>query len=119
VDLTAPRWHHGRVPHPRAWLTLLAFVLALGALADRADAQAFKPRSRNGIAAKRGPTTPAAATAKTPARTAVTTPAPAPRKAPAAATAPAKPPAAKKPPKKKAGGDDDDDDEVVVTDGDD
>ena len=115
MDLTAPRWHHGRVPTPRAWLTLLAFVLALGVLADRADAQAFKPRSRNGIAAKRGPTPAAApAPAKTPTRTAVTTPATAPRKAPAAAPAPAKP-AAKKPKKPAA----DDDDEVVVTDSDD
>jgi hypothetical protein len=115
VDLTASRWHDERVPQPRAWLTLLAFVLALGVLADRADAQAFKPRSRNGIAAKRGPTTPVAAA--TPTRTAVTTPAPAPRKAPAAAPAPAKAVAKKAPAKKKSS--DDDDDDVVVTDGDD
>lgn len=123
MDLAAPRWHHLRVPRPRAWLTLLAlglaFLLVLGAFARTADAQAFKPRSRNGIAAKGLKKAPATATAAAPAGTPATAPAKAPpKKAPAAApTAAAKPGPAKKPAKKKSKGDDDD--EVTVTDGDD
>jgi len=106
------------VPRPRAWLTLLAFVLALGVSAHRADAQAFKPRGKGGAAAKPGAakkapvvaTTPAAAPAKPSARPAA--PAPAPRKA----AAPTKPVVAKKAPAKKKGADGDDDDVVIVDD---
>jgi hypothetical protein len=125
VDLAAARWHHVGVPRPRAWLTLLALGLALllvlGAFARPADAQAFKPRSRNGLAAKglkKGPPT-ATAAAPAPAGTPAAAPPKAPpKKAPAAApTAAAKPGPAKKPAKKKSKGDDDDD-EVTVTDGD-
>ncbi len=116
VDLARRRWHDVRVPRPRTWLTLLAFVLALGAFAHRADAQAFKPRSKTGIpkrpaaatttAAATPATTPAAPAAKPPARTA---PAATPRKAP-------RPVAAKKGAAKKGG---DDDDVIVVDDADD
>jgi hypothetical protein len=100
VDPAPPRWQDARVSQPRAWLMILAFVLALGSHALRADAQAFKPRSKTGlpkrpVAAAVAPATPAPAT---------------PRKA----VAPARAAAAKKaPPAKKKGGDDDD---VVVVD---
>ncbi len=111
-----------RVPRPRAWLTLLAFVLGfvltLGAFAPGADAQPFRPRGRSAALIKVAPrkaTPPAAAPAKTPTRTAVTAPSTAPRKTPAAT--PARPAVAKKaPPRKKAKSGDDDEDVVVVDD---
>jgi hypothetical protein len=100
------------VPRPRAWLTLLTFVLMLGAFAHRADAQAFRPRSRTGIAkatpkatAVDAPTTPR----KAPTRTAATTP-------PTRKATAAKPAAKKKPPAKKKPRADDDEDVVVVDD---
>jgi hypothetical protein len=100
------------VPRPRAWLVLLAFVLALGAFAQHADAQAFRPRSRNGLP-KRGPIAAVTATAAapaTPVAAAAKTPVPAARKA----AVPARPVAAKKATTKKGKGGDDDD--VVVVD---
>jgi hypothetical protein len=127
VDPTPPWWHDGpvlrRQPHPRAraWLTPLAFVLSLlltlGAFAHRADAQAFKPRSRNGVAAKspfkKAPAAEkakAAAPGKTPARTAATTP--------SKTSTPAKRIVAKKAPPAKKKGKATDDDVVVVDDDD-
>src|SRR6185436_18323997 len=78
VDLVPAGWHHGRVPRTRAWLTMLAcglaFVLALGARAHRADAQAFKPRGKTGAVAKTAPAAkkPGAATTTTAAKPAAT-----------------------------------------------
>jgi hypothetical protein len=125
VDPTPPWWHDGpvlrRQPHPRAraWLTPLAFVLSLlltlGAFAHRADAQAFKPRSRNGVAAKspfkKSPAAKATAPAKTPTRTAATTPS-------RTSATPAKRIVAKKAPPAKKKGKATDDDVVVVDDDD-
>jgi hypothetical protein len=106
-----------RVSRPRAWLTLVAFVLVLGAAADRADAQAFRPRGRGGAAAKLTPAPRRPTPVTTGARTVIAAPAPAARKAPAAAAARPAAAAKKAPAKKKKGGDDDDD--VVVVDDDD
>lgn len=116
MDLTPPGWHHEHVLRPRAWLVLLAFVLALGvdfSNVPHADAQAFKARSKTGLP-KRGPIT-AVAAASGPATpvAAAKGPAPAPRKV----TTPARPVAAKKATGKKGKGGDEDD--VVVVDDDD
>ena len=103
---------------PRRWLTILAlalgFALLLGALADRAEAQAFKPRSRTGLAARLARKGPAGAPATAPAAAAA-----APKKSAAPPVAAAKQPPAKKAPAKKKPKGGDDEDEVVVTDGDD